>query len=125
MKTTKTVPAIRSKTSLAIVVSVLFSNMATAANESEIMQRIDVLEKRITILENQIESSTNINRWKDIHNWQQVKNGMHSKDVTLILGKPGRIEQQIFTTWYYHPQSKLHSFIWFDEDKVLGWEMPD
>jgi len=32
------------------------------------------------------------------------------------------VEEAIFTTWYYHKSSKLHSHVWFDEGELLGWE---
>ena len=47
---------------------------------------------------------------------------MSENDVRKLLGKPTRVEQAIFTTWYYHKTSIDHSHVWFDEGKVLGFQ---
>lgn len=95
------------------------------ADEARLVQMINALEKRITTLEKEFEEISGKDRWKDPILWQRIKKEMSAKDVRKLLGKPARVEEQIFTSWYYHPTSKLHSFVWFDEGKVLGWEIPD
>jgi hypothetical protein len=95
------------------------------ADESKQDQRIADLEKRVTELELRLEEINADDRWKDPAIWVSLKKEMSSKEVRKILGKPARVEEAIFTTWYYHATSRLHSFVWFDEDKVLGWEAPD
>ena len=95
------------------------------ADESTLLQRIVDLEKRVTSLEQALEEVSSKDRWKDPILWQRIKKEMSTGDMRKLLGQPARVEEQIFTTWYYHPSSKLHSYVWFDEGKVLGWKAPD
>jgi len=95
------------------------------ANEAALLQRIADLEKRVSSLEQALEEVSSKDRWKDPVIWQRIKKEMFSDDIRKLLGKPVRVEKQIFTTWYYHPTSKLHSYVWFDEGTVLGWKAPD
>ena len=43
------------------------------ADESELLQRIDNLENRITVLEQLIEENNAKSRWKDPILWQRIK----------------------------------------------------
>ncbi|MBC8520167.1 MAG: hypothetical protein H8D24_07155 [Gammaproteobacteria bacterium] len=112
------------KTVIAIICS-LFVYQSAYANDASISDRVTALENRISELEDQLRDSIGKNRWKDDVLWQRVKKDMTSRSIKSLLGKPGRIEESIFTTWYYHPTSKLYAFVWFDEDKVLGWKGPE
>jgi hypothetical protein len=95
------------------------------ASDVSLQQQIDELTQRVVSLEQQLDGLSGKNNWKDPAYWARLKVEMPAADVEKLLGKPERIEEQIFTTWYYHGTSKLHSYIWFDEGKVLGWELPD
>ncbi len=95
------------------------------ANEANLINRITALEQRVTELESRINEVSGASRWKDVALWQRIKKEMSEREVRVILGSPDRKERSIFTTWYYHPTSRLHSFVWFDEGVVLGWEAPD
>lgn len=97
---------------------------AAIANETYLRQRIVDLEKRVLVLEQRLEGGAALQRWKDPILWRRIKKGMTTSDIITLLGKANRVEEQVFTTWYYHQTSKRHSFIWFDEDKVLGWKAP-
>lgn len=108
----------------ALLVCLLLFSTATA-DEGALRQQIADLEKRVYQLEQRLEDSDTRDRWKDPILWQRLKKEMSGRDVEKLLGRPGKIEEQIFTTWYYHPSSKLHSFIWFDEGVVLGWQAPN
>ena len=94
------------------------------ANEEHLRQRVIDLEKRVAEIEARLEGGASFQRWRDSVLWSRLKRGMSQKDVQTLLGKPGRVEEQIFMTWYYHATSKRHSFVWFDEGKVLGWTAP-
>jgi hypothetical protein len=107
-----------------IVAVTLFTATQAVADEALQDKRIDDLEKRVSELERQLEEINGKERWKDPAIWGQLKKDMSSIEVRKILGSPARVEEAIFTTWYYHATSKLHSFVWFDEGKVLGWEVP-
>ena len=107
-----------------ILIAALLYSASSAAYDNVVMQRINALEQRVSALEQQLNDVQGKDRWKDHILWQRVKKGMSEREITSLLGKPERVEEQIFTTWYYHPSSKLHSFIWFDEGVVLGWEAP-
>ncbi len=103
----------------------LFSSSLHAEADTELLQqRLSELEQRVAALETAMEEQQDVTLWKDAILWKRIKKEMTKQDVSKILGKAGRIDNQIFTTWYYHPTSKLHSYVWFDEDKVLGWEAP-
>jgi len=94
------------------------------ASEEYLKQRIIDLEKRVVVLEQRLEGGAALQRWKDPILWRRIKKGMTTSDIITLLGKANRVEEQVFTSWYYHQTSKRHSFIWFDEDKVLGWKAP-
>lgn len=94
------------------------------AAEADLQKQIDALSQRVKQLEQTISGLSNENNWKDPAYWSRLKRDMPESDVRNILGNPARIEKSIFATWYYHASSKLHSFVWFDEGKVLGWEAP-
>lgn len=95
------------------------------AENISLTQRVSDLETKVKILEELIAEQSKSNNWKDPIFWRKIKKEMLADDVKIIIGKPHRIEEQIFVTWYYHPSSKLHSYVWFDEGKVLGWKTPD
>lgn len=96
-----------------------------SASEASLQKQIDELAKRVVVLEKEVIALSGKENWKDPVYWSKLKKEMPEADVIKLLGKPSRVEEQIFTTWYYHGSSKLHSFIWFDEGKVLGWELPN
>ncbi len=112
------------KTVIAIVCS-LFIYQSASAGDASLLERVTALENRITELEDKLKDSIGKNRWKDELLWQRIRKDMTARSVETLLGKPGKIEESIFTTWYYHPTSKLYAFVWFDEGKVLGWEGPE
>ena len=102
------------------------SPLSVGANDtSSLQQQIDQLTQRVEQLKQQIKSMEQTDRWRDPVYWQRIKKGMTEQAIEKLLGKPARIENRIFTTWYYHQTSKIHSYIWFDEGSVLGWELPD
>jgi len=92
------------------------------ADEFSLKQRVIELEARVQKLEQLLEEKFADDRWKDPVLWSRVRPGMSKNDVRKLLGKPTRVEQAIFTTWYYHKTSKDHSHVWFDEGKVLGFQ---
>lgn len=93
--------------------------------QADLSQRVNELEKRVQELEWQMREITDKERWKKPATWSRLKKGMPANDVRTLLGIPARTEQRVFTTWYYHATSKLHSFVWFDDDRVLGWTAPE
>lgn len=115
------------KTTLLSVVPacILLISSALNAEQDPINQRISDLENRVAELELLVNELSGKNRWKDPILWQRVKKEMSSVDIKKLLGKPTHVEKQIFETWYYHPTSRIHSYVWFDESMVLGWKVPD
>ncbi len=106
--------------------ALLFTLCASAnATEQSLLERLTQLETRVGQLEQQLKERSSSTRWKDPVYWKRLKKEMPMQEVKEILGEPHRTEEQIFTTWYYHHSSRLHSYIWFDEGKVLNWELPD
>lgn len=103
-----------------IYILVLLFSSLVVADEATLLQRISNLEERVISLEKKL-ASHNTN-WKDPAIWSRLRKEMTTGDVEQIFGKPNRVEEAIFTTWYYHLTAKGHSFVWFDEGKVLGWE---
>jgi len=113
--------------SLSLITILLTSTISTASeisSESAILKRISALEERLSVLEKRVENTEGKDRWRDNILWKRLKVEMPIEEVEKLLGKAGRIENQIFTSWYFHPTSKLHSFVWFDEGILLGWEAP-
>ena len=109
-----------------ILASTLVFCSSAGAEEKSLEQRIVELEKRISALEAQLNGAEPIKEpWKNPATWAGIKNGMPETDVKKLLGEPSRIVDRVFTTWYYHPKSELHAFVWFDEGKVVGWEPPE
>lgn len=105
------------------IISILLAGSSLAyAGDSNQEKRITELEARVAKLEKLYQEKNSEMRWKDAILWSRVSKGMTEDNVRKLLGTPSRIEESIFTTWYYHPTSKLHSHVWFDEGEVLGWE---
>lgn len=116
---------------IALSAMLFFSLPATAgqaspddisADVSSLQQQVTELKSRVEKLEKLLDEKFADDRWRDSILWSRLKPGMGYEDVRKLLGKPARVEEAIFTTWYYHKTSKLHSHVWFDEGKVLGWE---
>lgn len=110
--------------STACLLALLIARPAIAA-DADLKQRIFELEQRMLRLEQRMEEINSKDRWRDPTLWNQVKKEMNAGQIRKLLGKPNRVEEHIFTTWYYHPTSKLHGFVWFDNTKVLGWKPPE
>ncbi len=111
----------RGGTLIALFVWLVFSNQALA-DEASLVQRVTELESRVQMLEKLLDEKFADDRWKDPILWSRIRRGMGYDEVRKLLGKPAKEEEAIFTTWYYHKTSKVHSHVWFDEGKVLGWE---
>lgn len=92
------------------------------AGEPSLEQRVAELEKHVAKLQQLLDEKFADDRWRDGILWSRLRPGMSYDDVRKLLGKPARVEEAIFTTWYYHKSSKLHSHVWFDEGELLGWE---
>lgn len=106
-----------------IILSVLLvSACQVPQKDAAFEKRIAELETRLQTMERLMDEKFADERWRDGVLWSRLKFGMEPDDVRKLLGKPARVEQAIFTTWYYHKTSKLHSHVWFDEGKLLGWE---
>lgn len=103
----------------------LYGLSAHAADNALLGQRLEALEARVAELERQLRESRMGNRWKDPRLWQRIHRGMDGAAIRELLGPPERKEQRVFDTWYYHPTSKRHSYVWFDEGAVLGWSGPE
>ncbi len=110
-----------SGTLAALTILFLSSNQAPA-DDASLEQRVTELESRVQKLERLLDEKFADDRWKDGILWSRLRPGMSYDDVRKLLGKPAKIEEAIFTTWYYHKTSKLHSHVWFDQGKLLGWE---
>jgi hypothetical protein len=106
-----------------IVLSILSLPSSHAqADDAALAERIAELEARVEKLERLLDEKFADDRWKDPILWSRIRKNMSESDIRKLLGKPARVEDHIFTTWYYHKTSKDHSHVWFDEGKVLGWE---
>ena len=106
-----------------IALSILLFCLGLArADDAALQQRVTELEARVQNLERLLDEKFADDRWQDPILWSRIRPGMSETDVRKLLGKPARIEQAIFTTWYYHKTSKDHAHVWFDDGKVLGWE---
>jgi len=92
------------------------------ADDDALAARVAELEARLEKVEQLLDEQYSDDRWKDNVLWSRIKTGMSESDVRKILGDPARKEQAVFMTWYYHEKSNVHSYVWFDEGKVLGWE---
>lgn len=98
------------------------SSQVLADDVASLKQQVSELEQRVQKLEKLLDEKLSDERWRDPILWSRIKPGMSYDDIRKLLGKPARVEEAIFTTWYYHKTSKLHSHVWFDEGKVLGFE---
>ena len=105
-----------------IALSVLFSSSQVLADDAALEKRVNELEARLAKLERLLDEKFADDRWKEPVLWSRIRTGMSESDVRKLLGKPAKIEETIFTTWYYHKTSRDHSHVWFDEGRVLGWE---
>ena len=101
---------------------VLFSSGLVLAGDAALEKRVNELEARLARLERLLDEKFADDRWKEPVLWSRIRTGMSESDIRKLLGEPARIEEAIFTTWYYHKTSREHSHVWFDEGQVLGWE---
>jgi hypothetical protein len=100
----------------------LICSQQAQAESASLEQRVADLEIQVQKLQQLLDEKFADDRWRDGILWSRLRPGMSEDDVRKLLGKPARVEEAIFTTWYYHKSSKLHSHVWFDEGKLLGWE---
>lgn len=107
---------------LIVASALLFSTHSPQADDASLAQRVTELERQVLELQKLLDEKFADDRWKEPILWRRIRPGMGQEDVRKLLGNPARVEQAIFTTWYYHKTSKLHSHVWFDEGKVLGWK---
>ena len=107
---------------VAMCISMITSGLARADEISSLRKQVSELENRVQKLEKLLDEKFADDRWRDGVLWSRLKRGMDYEDVRKLLGKPARVEEAIFTTWFYHDTSRLHSHVWFDEGKVLGFE---
>jgi hypothetical protein len=98
------------------------SSHALGNDDASLAQRVAELESRMAKMEQLLDEKFADDRWREPILWSRIRRGMSHEDVLKLLGKPARVEEAIFTTWYYHETSKEHSHVWFDEGEVLGWE---
>ncbi len=113
---------LRGSALLALSILLTSSSQVLAEDVASLKQQISELEQRVQKLEKLLDEKLSDERWRDPILWSRIKPGMTFEDIRKLLGKPARVEEAIFTTWYYHKTSKLHSHVWFDEGKVLGFE---
>ena len=111
-----------STAALIISLALYFPSSHIQADDDALAERVSELEARVEKLERLLDEKFADDRWKDPILWSRIRKDMSEEDIRKLLGKPNRIENHIFTTWYYHKTSKDHSHVWFDEGKVLGWE---
>ena len=114
---------LKNSTAALIVLSVLYLPLGIVrADDAALAERIADLEARLEKVERLLDEKFADDRWKDPILWSRIRKNMSETDIRKLLGKPARVEEHVFTTWYYHKTSKDHSHVWFDEGKVLGWE---
>lgn len=111
-----------SPAALIILFAVYVPSGLARADDAALAERIAELEARLEKVERLLEERLADDRWRDPILWSRIRKNMSETDIRKLLGKPARVEEHIFTTWYYHKTSKDHSHVWFDEGKVLGWE---
>jgi outer membrane protein assembly factor BamE (lipoprotein component of BamABCDE complex) len=109
-------------TRVLVALSVWFTASQALADDAALEDRVNELEARLEKLERLVDEKFADDRWQEPVLWSRIRPGMSESDVRTLLGKPARVEEAIFTTWYYHETSRDHSHVWFDEGKVLGWE---
>ncbi len=111
------------KSASALIGAALLSGLynPVQADSAALEKRVAELEARMRQVEALLDEKLSDERWKDAILWSRIRTGMSENDVRKLLGKPARIEQAVFTTWYYHKTSIDHSHVWFDEGQVLGW----
>ena len=113
---------IHSPAALAFTFVLLMAASHASADEAALAARIAQLEARLEKVERELDERFSDDRWKDPILWSRIRKNMSESDIHKLLGDPTRVEEHIFTTWYYHKTSIDHSHVWFDEGKVLGWE---
>ena len=105
-----------------VLTGLLLACQSTAAEDSTLEQRVTGLEQRVKQLEQLLREKDADDRWREGVLWSRLRKDMDESDVRKLLGTPARVEEAIFTTWYYHKTSTLQAYVWFDEGKVLGWK---
>lgn len=114
--------------------------MQNNASLSDLLRRIEVLERRLSALESRSVGSDDRTpkplpieppappsaAWMDISNWRQLRRGDTKDKVRRLLGEPRRIECDYCSeTWSYDKRSVLSpAQVEFREDKVFQWREP-
>ena len=107
---------------------------------SDLLRRIEVLERRLSALESRFVGSDDrapkplpieppappSAAWMDISNWRQLRRGDTRDKVRRLLGEPRRIECSVYReTWSYDKRGIQNpAQVEFQEDKVSEWREP-
>lgn len=95
---------------------------------SELRQKIDALEAKITRLEALLEECGELDSkvehgWQSKKNWRRLEVGMAETQVKSILGEPTKVIKGIQDLWYY--PNIYGGYVSFDkEGKLAGWNEP-
>jgi hypothetical protein len=98
-----------------------------------LLRRIELLERANADLERRVRELEAItqsepsqgrpipasNKWKDLANWRQLRQGMKPDQVRALLGEPERVDGGDFTFWRWPG-----AFVIFYEGKLHQWSEP-
>ncbi|MCH8549758.1 MAG: outer membrane protein assembly factor BamE [Balneolaceae bacterium] len=92
--------------------------------DSDLEERVSDLEERVAILEGTTTDAgtveNNEERWKDVENWRQLRQGMSQEKVEELLGRPNRISGGPVTRWSYSTSGNVA----FMNGQVSSWNEP-
>jgi hypothetical protein len=116
-----------SATSIPAVAAGQDTSPASLLRRIEILERANAdLERRVRELEAIIQSEPSqgrpipaSNKWKDLANWRQLRQGMKPDQVRALLGEPESVDGGDFTFWRWPG-----AFVIFYEGKLHQWSEP-
>jgi len=114
------------KTGLIGFLLLAFSGASHAQDSDRIThleKEVQELKLRLTNLETPQGGSKPVasnEGWKFFANWRLLKKQMSYEEVRAILGEPERIEDRVFTNWFYSNRGSVT----FYNDKLEGWYEP-
>ena len=113
--------------------------LAQASGEGDLQQQIDVLQQRVTELEQRLKVLDTLKIQQAIRaatgpespgqsdvasNWEFIKVGYSYDKVRELLGEPLKIKKGAMEFWYYSDRELDGPFVKFLFNKVNSWKVP-
>jgi uncharacterized Ntn-hydrolase superfamily protein len=102
----------------------VYAQSSVDARVQKLEDSIQVLERRVAALEDQVNKQAPARVASDKVNWRKLQKGISESDVEQLLGSPAKVDAfGTFTVWHYG--DALGGRVEFDNRRtVTGWHEP-